>query len=142
MSWKLQNDSDASQRKRSVASGKLVERSSFVLEEALRSAALLDGDGQEVGGHVRHQDLLHVADGGPPRHFIQVDLKPGWGRPVQEVRLFHWWALSGAARALAHFGGVLEVYRRQVGGAVLSPVCVHVCSVWMQDAVRIQLVGA
>lgn len=38
---------------------------------------------------------------------------------------------------------MLEVHRCQVGGAVLSPVCVRVCSVWMQAALRVQLlVGA
>ena len=113
---------------------KSVKQSSFIFEEAFRSAALLDGDCQEVGGHVRHQDLFHVAERWPPRHLIQVDVKPGRGWPVQEVRLFHLWKLGGAAQALAHFGLVLEVWRCQVAGAVLSPVCVHVCPVWMQAA--------
>lgn len=104
--------------------------SSFVFEEAFRSAALLDGDGQEVGSHIRHHDLLHVADGGPPRHFIQVQVESGWGRPVHEVRLLHLGRLHGAAQAWAHSGLVLEGYRSQVAGAVLSPV--RVCSVGVQ----------
>lgn len=45
---------------------KAVKQSSFVFEEAFGSAALLDGDGQEVGGHVRYQDLFHAAEGGSP----------------------------------------------------------------------------
>lgn len=143
MSYKLQNDPDASQRKAKHGIKKSVKQSSFVFEEAFRSAALLDGDSQEVGGHVRHQDLFHVAERGPPRDFVQVDVEPGRGRPVQEVRLFHLWKLGGAAQALAHFGLVLEVWRCQVIRAVLSPVCVHVSSVWMQAAVRVHLlVGA
>lgn len=127
MSYKLQNDSDASQRKQRWH--KQIIQSSFVFKEAFRSAALLDGDGKEVGGHVRHHDLFHVTNGGPPRHFIQIVIKPGRGRPVQKVRLFHLWNLGGTTQALAHFGLMLKVYRCQVGGAVLSPVCVHVCSV-------------
>lgn len=133
MSYKLQNDSEKAKR----GMKKRVRRSSFVFEEAFRSAALLDGDGQEVGGHVRHQDLFHVAERRPPRHFVQVDVEPGWGRPVQEVRLFHLWTL--ATQALAHFGLVLEVCGCQVAGAVLSPVRVHVRSVRMQAAVRVEL---
>ncbi len=114
---------------------KSVKQSSFVSEEAFRGAALLDGDSQKVGRHIRHQDLLNVAKRGPPRHFVQVNVKPGRRRPVQEVRLFHGWNLGGAAQALAHFGLVLEVWRCQVGGAVLSSVCVHVCPVKVQAAV-------
>lgn len=110
-------------------------QSSFVFEEAFRGAALLDGDSQEVGGHVRHHDLFHVADRWPPRHFVQIVVEPGRGRPVKKVRLFHLWQLSRATQALAHSGLVLEVHGCQVGGGVLSPVCVHVCSVWMQAAV-------
>lgn len=114
---------------------KKISQSSFVFEETFRSAALLDGDGQEVGRHVCHHDLFHIPNRGPPCHFIQVIVEPGRGRPVQEVRLFHLWKLSRTTQALAHFGLVLEVYRCQVGGAVLSPVCVHVSSVWMHAAV-------
>lgn len=108
--------------KQSVAQRKSIRQSSFVLEEAFRSAALLDGDGQEVGGHVRHQDLFHVAERRPPRHFVQVDVESGGGRPVQEVRLLHLWKLCGATQALARMGLVLELWRCQVAGAVLSPV--------------------
>lgn len=130
-------------RKAKCGIRKSVKQSSFVFEEAFRSAALFDGDSQEVGGHISHQDLFHVAERGPPCHFIQVNIKPGRGRPVQKVRLFHWWKLGGATQALAHFRLVLEVWRCQVAGAVLSSVSVHVCPVWMQAAVRVELlVGA
>lgn len=56
--------------------------SSLLLEEAFGRAALLDGDCQEVGGHVCHQHLLHVAEGRPPRDVVQVHVQPGRGRPV------------------------------------------------------------
>lgn len=83
--------------------------SSFVFEKAFSRAALPDGDGQEVGGHVRHQDLLHVAQRRPPCHLIQAVIEPRRGRPVQEVGLFHLWKISGMIWTLTRFGLVFEV---------------------------------
>lgn len=127
-SYKLQSDSADSQ-------------SSFVFEEAFRSAALLDCDRQEVGGHIRHQDLLHVAERGPPRHFVQIVVEPRWGRPVQKIRLFHLRELGGATQT--HFRVLLEVRGHQVAGAVLCPVSFHIRSVRMQATLWVELfVGA
>lgn len=67
-----------------LAGGERAQRgpSSLLLEEAFGRTALLDGDCQEVGGHIGHQHLLHVAEGRPPRHVVQVHVQPGRGRPV------------------------------------------------------------
>lgn len=118
-------------------------KSAFVFEEAFSGAALLDGDGQEVGGHICHQDLFHIAQRGPPSNFVQVIVEPGRGWPGQKVRLFHLWKLSGRTEALTHFGLVLELCRCQEAGAIFNPVHVHVPPVWMHATVRVQLlVGA
>lgn len=74
--YKLQNKSGVSQRKPGMKNA--VNQSSFVFEEAFSRAALPDGDRQEVGCHIRHQDLFHVAQRRPPRHFVQVVIEPRW----------------------------------------------------------------
>lgn len=115
-----------SQRQGAWRSG-TTRRSSLLLEEAFGRAALLDGDRQEVGGHVRHQDLFHVAETRPPRHLVEVVVQPGrWG-PVHKVRLFH----GGRRSRRRRRGVVLEVSGSQVTGADLSPVSVWVGSVEM-----------
>lgn len=65
-----------------VRTREICRPSSLLFEEAFGCAALLDGDCQEVGGHVRHQHLLHVTQGWPPRHVVQIHVKPGRGWPV------------------------------------------------------------
>lgn len=107
-----------------------VNKSSLVFEEALGGAALLDGDRQEVGRHVRHQDLVQVARTRPPGRFVRVVEEPGRRRPVQEVRLLR---VRGSARA--RFGAVLEVRRRHV--AALGPVRVR--CIRLQAAVGVKL---
>lgn len=107
--------------------------SSLLLEEAFGRAALLDGDRQEVGGHVRHQHLLHVAEGRPPRHVVQVHVQSGGGRPVWEVRLLHERRNGAATEDLA---GVWLEFLGQwwVSGGLFSSVCVHEGPVRVQAA--------
>lgn len=63
---------------------KAVMGSSLGSEKALTGAAFLNGDGQEVAGHVRHQDFLHAAETRPPGHLLQVHVQCAGGRLVQQ----------------------------------------------------------
>lgn len=110
--------------------------SSFGCEKALRGAAFLDGDGQEVAGHVCHQDFFHAAETRPPRHLIQVQVQWAGGRLVQQVRLVQHGQFSGPARV--GVGLLLQEWRGRVAAAVVRPASLCVPSVCEQAPVGVE----
>lgn len=90
----------------------------------MRGAAFLDGDGQEVAGHVCHQDLFHAAETRPPRHLVQVQVQGAGGRLVQQVGLVQQRQFSRTAGLGA--GLLLQQRRGRVAASLCVPsVCVQ-----------------
>lgn len=102
----------------------------------MRGAAFLDGDGQEVAGHVRHQHLFHAAETRPPRHLVQVQVQRAGGRLVQQVRLVQQRQFRRTAGVGA--GRLLQQRRGREAAAVLRPASLCVPSVCVQVPLRVE----